>query len=456
MEIHRVKAIKQLVLYIRFIESAAQQISEANGRYEILPPASQTALLNVAFASKYIGIPDLKNFGDRIKQYFELSNLFNHKFNTWEGVDPELKKHCQIIKMQRVAPKELAQYYSEYMKRHALQPDPRVTNKLDTGSYSDSLDDGAGGLTTNTFISPAEEQRLEMERLRAQQQGGMGGPGNNNNLGGQGGYGGQQGPGGAGFGGQGYGGNPNNGFGQGGYGAGGAGGFNNNGFQNNNNNGNRFGGNNGFGNNGGMGAGGAWGFNNGGQGGYGGGAGGNRNFNNNQFQQHQQQGGFGANPNQGFGNNQFTQPGGFNNNQNQGFNNQNRGFNNNQNQGFNPNPNQGFNNNQFSSNTPSFGNQNQFTKPATQNQGGYSNNNNQINASNPFAPQNNLGGGQNNLGGGGAGAGGLGHDDIFGSKAPGSNNQAAPLFGGPAGEPQKTGDPQFDNFVQQLDDLRKI
>lgn len=64
-----------------------------------------------------------------------------------------------------------------------------------------------------------------------------------------------------------------------------------------------------------------------------------------------------------------------------------------------------------------------------------------INQSNPFAT--------------GAGGAGLGHDDIFGA---GDNNTPNPGFGGPAKPPGavNTGDPQMDDFINQLNDLKNL
>lgn len=64
-----------------------------------------------------------------------------------------------------------------------------------------------------------------------------------------------------------------------------------------------------------------------------------------------------------------------------------------------------------------------------------------MNESNPFAAG--VGGGQ-----------GLGHDDIFGN----GDNAPAPAFGGPAKPPGavNTGDPQMDDFINQLNDLKNL
>lgn len=152
---------------MRFIDTASEQISECDGKFELLPPASQTALLNVAFAGDYLRIPDLKAFSDRIRQYFQLSATFMRMSNNWEGIDPELMKHCHILKMQRVSPHELSQYYVEYMKRHALEADPKVINKIKTGEYSKDLRTGYGGVKTDDmWLSPAQLEQKKMHDLQ--------------------------------------------------------------------------------------------------------------------------------------------------------------------------------------------------------------------------------------------------------------------------------------------------
>lgn len=158
-----------MVLYVRFIETASKQISECDGAFENLPPASQTALLNVAFAGDYLGVPDLLAFSNRIKEYFKLNGTFMRMFNNWEGIDEELKTHCEAIKMQRVSPRELAQYYIEYMQRHALEPDPKVKNKLEAGEYSTNVSAGYGTQSLNNmFLCPAEMERRKMAELQNQ------------------------------------------------------------------------------------------------------------------------------------------------------------------------------------------------------------------------------------------------------------------------------------------------
>jgi hypothetical protein len=68
-------------------------------------------------------------------------------------------------------------------------------------------------------------------------------------------------------------------------------------------------------------------------------------------------------------------------------------------------------------------------------QQGYQN----VNQSNPFAPP----------------GGSLGHDDIFGGQ---DANTPKPGFGGPAQNPANggSGDGQFDDFINQLNDLRDL
>ena len=76
IEIHRIKAIKQTILFLRFIETAAGPISECNGQFELLPPASQTSLLNAAFSAKYLRFEDHEQFGALIQEYFSFSPVF--------------------------------------------------------------------------------------------------------------------------------------------------------------------------------------------------------------------------------------------------------------------------------------------------------------------------------------------------------------------------------------------
>jgi len=178
VEIHRIKSIKQIVLYMRFIDTAAEQISECRGQFEILSPASQTALLNVAFVGEFLRIPDLKAFSDRIKHYFSMSQTFTRMLNHWEGIDSELMNHCHVLKMQRVSPYELSQYYIEYMKRHVLEADPKVVKKMQMGEYSKDLSAGYGGINAaEMWQSPAEVEKKKMEllqmQLNMQQQGGL-------------------------------------------------------------------------------------------------------------------------------------------------------------------------------------------------------------------------------------------------------------------------------------------
>lgn len=155
-----------MVLYMRFIDTAAEQIAECRGQFEILSPASQTALLNVAFSGEFLRIPDLKAFAERIKHYFALSQTFTRMANHWEGIDEELMTHCHVLKMQRVSPFELSQYYIEYMKRHALEADPKVIKKMNNKEYSKDLSAGYGGINTaEMWQSPAEMEKKKIEQL---------------------------------------------------------------------------------------------------------------------------------------------------------------------------------------------------------------------------------------------------------------------------------------------------
>ena len=152
---------------MRFIDTASDQISESNGMFEMLSPASQTALLNIAFSGDFLRIPDLKAFSDRIKHYFSLNMTFTRMSNNWEGLDQELQKHCHILKMQRVSPYELAQYYVEYMKRHVLEPDPIVLEKIRTQEYSRDISSGYGGIKAgDMWVSPADLEKKQMMELQ--------------------------------------------------------------------------------------------------------------------------------------------------------------------------------------------------------------------------------------------------------------------------------------------------
>lgn len=345
------KGIKKIVLFIRFIETASKQIAECNGAFENLPPASQTALLNAAFAGDYLGVPDLLAFSNRIKEYFKLSPLFMRMHNNWEAIDGELKEHCHVIKMQRVSPNELAQYYIEYMKRHALEPDPKVKNKLDAGEYSKDMTAGYGAPSLNNqFLCPAELEREKMKQLQQQlnhnaMQNGM--PPNTGGF------------------------NQNQGFGGG--------------YQQQHHQQQR-----------------------------------PHQFNNNQF----------AQPQQPFGNNQFGQPNQFTNNQ---FGQPNNQFNNNQfaqpQQQHQPPQNNFFNNQNMQQTHQPQRPPQAYQPPQGQPQA-------KINESNPFAQ-------------------GLGHDDIFGAE----QQQNNPGFGGAKGNQPGaggTGDGQFDDFINQLNDLRDL
>ena len=139
VSVNRIRACKKLVLYFRFLETAARQISECRGQFEILPESSQTSSINLAFASDYLDINDIRGFGLKIKEYFKLSPAFLNMFANFVMVDPELKKHCEAVKFQRVPMKDLAEYYVSYMDRMGKEADPRVKAKLLSKEYSDSL-----------------------------------------------------------------------------------------------------------------------------------------------------------------------------------------------------------------------------------------------------------------------------------------------------------------------------
>lgn len=137
--INRIRACKKLVLYLRFLETAARQISESKGQFEILPESSQTSSLNLAFSSDYLDIKEIRDFGARIKHYFQNSPAFYHQLASMILVDPELKKHCEAVKLQKCPMKDLAEYYISYMDRMGKEADPKVKDKLQKGMYSNSI-----------------------------------------------------------------------------------------------------------------------------------------------------------------------------------------------------------------------------------------------------------------------------------------------------------------------------
>ena len=173
VEVHRIKAIKKAILFLRFIETASMQITESKGDFDVLPPASQTSILNVAFSAQYLRIPEYSDFGGLIFQFFQNSLTFNKMFESWEGLDEELKQHCENIKLQRVSDKEIARFYIEYMTRHVLQADPSVSNKLAQNEYSDQIGKSYGSnAKVNEFISPAEKTRRKIaeEQMKQEQE----------------------------------------------------------------------------------------------------------------------------------------------------------------------------------------------------------------------------------------------------------------------------------------------
>ncbi len=137
--VNRIRAAKKLVLYFRFLETAARQVSECKGVFEQLPESSQTSSVNLAFAGDYLDIKEIREFGAKIKEYFKFSPMFYTVFSSHSMVDPELKTHCEAVKHQKVPPKELAEYYISYMDRMDKEADPKVKEKLKKGQYPDKI-----------------------------------------------------------------------------------------------------------------------------------------------------------------------------------------------------------------------------------------------------------------------------------------------------------------------------
>lgn len=175
--VNRIRAAKKLVLYFRFLETSARQIADCKGQFESLPESSQSTSLNIGFASEYLDIKDIRDFGAKIKDYFKLSPAFYTMTSNQSYVDPELKKHCEVVKLQKASMKELAEYYLSYMDRQGKEADPKVREKLSKNQYSDSL-------------QPVNPQQFQFGY------GGPGSPGGYPGPSGPGGYGGPGGPGG--------------------------------------------------------------------------------------------------------------------------------------------------------------------------------------------------------------------------------------------------------------------
>lgn len=163
--VNKVRASKKLVLFFRFLENAARQISECRGQYEFLPEASQTAVINIAFAGDHIDIKELRDFGLKIKDYFKLSPTFNMAYQAQQNIDPELKKHCEVIKYQKASAKDIAEYYVTYMDRMAKEADPRVKDKLKKNQYDTNI--------IPSYVLAQQQQQAAM----AGQFGGYGMPG---------------------------------------------------------------------------------------------------------------------------------------------------------------------------------------------------------------------------------------------------------------------------------------
>lgn len=139
VQVNRIRAAKKLVLYFRFLESSARQISECKGQFEQLPESCQTASLNIAFASDYVDIKEVREFGFKIREYFKFSPAFYAMSQNLTYVDPDLKTHCEIIKYQRGSNKDVAEYYISYMDRMGKEADPKVQEKLKKNQYDTNI-----------------------------------------------------------------------------------------------------------------------------------------------------------------------------------------------------------------------------------------------------------------------------------------------------------------------------
>lgn len=234
--VNRIRACKKLVLYFRFLETAARQISECRGQFEILPESSQSSSLNLAFSSDYLDIKEVRDFGLRIKDYFKLSPGFAQMYANHILVDPELKRHCEAVKYQKASMKDLAEYYVSYMDRMGKEADPKVKAKLASKEYSDNIQTMAMG-----YGAMGGQPQGNFPGHTGAGYGGMPGfpqPPGGPAMGGAGGF-----NMGGGFGGGQPGGNPFGGAPTGGHSFGGAGGFNmGGGFGNSAPQGNNFGG----------------------------------------------------------------------------------------------------------------------------------------------------------------------------------------------------------------------
>ena len=135
--VNKVLAAKKLVQYFRFLDTAARPISECKGQFEQIPESAQTSAVNLAFASDYLDLKEIREFGAKIKEYFKFSPLFSQQMASEQMVDKELKNHCKSVKESRVSPKVLAEYYISFMNRMGTQADPIVVEKLQKNQYSD-------------------------------------------------------------------------------------------------------------------------------------------------------------------------------------------------------------------------------------------------------------------------------------------------------------------------------
>lgn len=169
VQIHTVKAMKKMILFMRFLGSATNSISDCNGNFEILPPATQNSVLNTVFAACFLRNADLDRFSAKLDKFFSLNQCYIHMRDEWEGLDPELMGHCKRIKLQRAPMREIAEFYIGFMKRKALEADPEVSIKLTTGDYPDKIQSPSSGITLNDFIPPAELRRRQEAKEKQQQ-----------------------------------------------------------------------------------------------------------------------------------------------------------------------------------------------------------------------------------------------------------------------------------------------
>lgn len=149
VSVNKIRAAKKLVLYFKFLESSARLISECNGTFENLPESSQASTINMAYASDYLDQADVREFGEKIKEYFRYSPVFFSYFSSKKYVDQDMQDYCEAVRYMKVSPKELAEYYISYMDRMNKEADPKVKAKLEANEYSSEKN-----LTPNLGFDP--------------------------------------------------------------------------------------------------------------------------------------------------------------------------------------------------------------------------------------------------------------------------------------------------------------